>query len=137
MEEQKVENRIEKIKVDLSYLPKINFALQQNAIPVIREIVLTNKIEKDLQFLDCKFSSTPEFLVETVKRIDLLSANKSFSFYDFNLNLNYKFLAELSERLQGQINLLFMVWQCINIHILDYLAVNTLFYYSSNDDTIY
>ena len=37
------------IEVKVSHIPVVNFALQQNHVPVIREIAIKNNQEKDLK----------------------------------------------------------------------------------------
>jgi len=39
------ETAVPRIAVEVDYTPKANFALQQNDVPVVREVVVTNSSE--------------------------------------------------------------------------------------------
>ena len=58
------------IQLSLSYLPVINFAMQQNHVPVIREITLKNTGEETINDIDIIVRFEPEFALEYCTHID-------------------------------------------------------------------
>lgn len=93
------------INIDLEYLPKVSFAWQQNAIPVIRLLTICNNSEDDLTNVRCRITSEPEFSEVYEQHISSIPAGKEYEFNDLNIHLNYKFLSEVSEKVRGSINL--------------------------------
>ena len=53
------------LEIRLSYIPVINFALQQNHVPIIREIILRNTGEEQIDDIDLVVQFKPEFALET------------------------------------------------------------------------
>ena len=51
------------LNAELSFLPCFNLALQQNAIPAVQELKLTNLSGETLADLTCVFSSVPEMIL--------------------------------------------------------------------------
>ena len=54
----------------MSYIPVINFALQQNHVPVIREIVLRNTGDEQVDDIDLAVNFEPEFALEYSQHLD-------------------------------------------------------------------
>ena len=52
------------LEISLSYIPVINFSLQQNHVPVIREIVLRNTGDERIDDIDLVVQFKPEFALE-------------------------------------------------------------------------
>ncbi len=50
------------VSVNVSLLPKVCFALQQNDIPLIRQLTVRNEAEHELTDVRCVISSSPSFL---------------------------------------------------------------------------
>ena len=61
------------LSISLSYLPVINFAMQQNHVPVIREISLRNNGEETLKDIDIIVRFDPEFAQEYSTHIDSIA----------------------------------------------------------------
>ncbi|MFA6714833.1 MAG: DUF4011 domain-containing protein [Victivallaceae bacterium] len=91
------------VNLNIDYLPKINLALQQNAIPVIRAITIDNMLDCELRNVTCHITSTPAFFEPITTTIDVISARSHYVVDDVIVKLNYQYLAELSERINGQI----------------------------------
>ena len=43
------------IAVELNYIPLINLAMHQNAVPMVYELILTNTGDQDMTSLECIF----------------------------------------------------------------------------------
>lgn len=94
---------LNKIKVDFSYLPVINFAMQQNGVSVIREISLENQTEDIFKNLKLVISSEPEFAIKASIAIELINPKESIRVEIPKLNLSSNYFAQLTERLAGNI----------------------------------
>ena len=93
------------LSVEVGRIPFINLALQQNSFPVIREIILTNHAGHDLEGLECLFSSSTEFIQETIIDVKILKQDEALSIHDIALEFNYQLLANLSDAMKGNITL--------------------------------
>lgn len=93
------------VVAELDYSEQVNFAFQQNAIPVIRRLEVRNNSDADWYDVECHLSVSPEWAESVTHRIDLLPAGSSYTFTDLPLPLNLSYLANLSERVRGEIRL--------------------------------
>ena len=59
-----------KLKVDLIYSPIVNFAMQQNHVPVIRKLTIKNIADADLLNLSIEIIPEPDFAINWNKKID-------------------------------------------------------------------
>lgn len=87
--------------LQIFYLPSVNFALQQNHVPVIRELTLTNTTEKDWQDVIVEITSEPEFTVAWKQTITSLNKGESYELKNIGIQVSSKYLAELTERIAG------------------------------------
>src|SRR5690625_2158805 len=99
MDDQAVAIPLLNVKID--YADRINFAFQQNSIPILRKIHIENRSDSDLQNLSCRFVSTPEWADSFEEYIDQIPAGGSFSLADVPVELNFEFVAGLSDRVRG------------------------------------
>lgn len=90
-------------KVDLVYTPVVNFALQQNHVPVIRELTITNQSTTDWQQATISIAATPAFAAGWQHTVDVLKKEGSCSFKNIPLAISPQYLAELTERIAGQL----------------------------------
>lgn len=79
----------------------INFAMQQNYVPVIRYLVVNNVSEKTIENLDIKVTFEPEFAREYIYHIDGIPANESIEISPVKLTTNTEFLFSLTEKMIG------------------------------------
>ena len=91
---------------DFTYVPYFNAAMQQNAIPVAYELKLSNSTGKDLEHLECHFSSIPEFIREKTISINKLKDGDELVIDKLDLELDYNLLSQLSESMKGKLKLL-------------------------------
>lgn len=80
--------------------PALNYAFQQNAIPVVKELRFQNDgvARKDLVI---RVSSEPAFAAPTETRIQSVDANGEFRVSPLDLKLSPGYLAELNEKVAG------------------------------------
>lgn len=87
--------------VEFIHSPVINFAMQQNHVPVVRKLLLINTAEKDLENVVIELISEPEFAVDWQHKIDKLAKNERLELNTINLKISAKYLSELTERVEG------------------------------------
>lgn len=66
------------LRLVVSTAPQVNFAAQQNAVPVIRDIELINESDRDLTDLTIRMQASPSFLSAAAWHIDRLPAGGTF-----------------------------------------------------------
>ena len=90
---------------EISFVPFFNLALQQNALPVVYNLTLTNKTGRDFQELKCVFSSVPEFIHEKTIHAAKVKAGEELVIDNLNIELDYNQLSSLSESVKGKLKL--------------------------------
>ena len=93
------------VQVSLTHLPVINFSLQQNHVPVIREILLKNLSGEELDSLDIHISFDPDFAEKTVLHVDKLGIDATATLTDIPVKMSTSFLSNLTERIEGSIKI--------------------------------
>ena len=94
------------LEVDFIYSPIINFAMQQNHVPVVRKLAMKNISENGIRNIGIEITADPEFALAWTKRIDLLPANELVDVGAVDIKSITKFLAELTERIAGNFTLI-------------------------------
>ncbi len=92
------------VEVSLKHLPVVNFSLQQNHVPVVREILLRNTGEQDVESLDIEVTFDPEFAQSTTLHVDHIAAGASAQLVDVPIHISTSYLSNLTERISGHIN---------------------------------
>jgi very-short-patch-repair endonuclease len=87
------------IAVDID--PCINYALQQNDVPVVRSLRIENAGDVDIEDLEISIRAEPAFASEWTARISRINACSRYALRDVKLLLSPGFLAGLSERVKG------------------------------------
>ena len=90
---------------ELSFVNFFNLALQQNALPIVYELKLKNNTEKDIENLQCCFSSVPEFIHEKTVFVNKIKAGEELCINNPEIELNYDLLSSLSESMKGKLKL--------------------------------
>ncbi|MDD6034122.1 MAG: DUF3320 domain-containing protein [Oscillospiraceae bacterium] len=93
------------IRLELSLTSTINFALQQNKLPILQKLVIRNDTEEDLRELTLRFFSEPELLLPLTCQVELIPAGSAFSVEGVRLSAKGDVLAELTERITGLLHL--------------------------------
>ncbi|MDE5786256.1 MAG: DUF3320 domain-containing protein [Duncaniella sp.] len=91
------------IEVSLNHIPVINFSMQQNHVPVIREIIVKNDGEADLEGVDIAIAFDPDFAEAPTLHIERIGAGKSARLTDIPVHISTTFLSNLTERIEGLI----------------------------------
>ncbi len=98
-ETRETENK--KIAIQVAAAHKVNLALQQNSVPVLRDIVLNNPTDVSYQDLELAVTTTPEFANPRVWHITRLAPKAEISLRDCMIELNPGFLEEVNETVRG------------------------------------
>ena len=87
--------------IDVSYDPRVNFALQQNAVPFVKRIVVRNLGDEDIRDVVLSITATPGVIVPAELRIDRLVAGGSHEVSPVDVRLRPEILAAQQEREAG------------------------------------
>ncbi|HMM37167.1 MAG TPA: DUF3320 domain-containing protein [Desulfovibrio sp.] len=93
----------ETVTLELVHDPTVNYALQQNDVPIIKQLRLTNIGDERLKDLLVCIEFEPDFAPPWEGRVTRLEPGASYAFGHVPLQLSPKFLAELTERVAGTI----------------------------------
>ena len=96
----------ERVSVGGHWNSSINFAMQQNYVPVIRELVVTNQTDEKLEDLDLHIAFDPDFAKEYSYHIDVLSPQSSIEISPVKIQTHSEFLFSLTERMVGAITVI-------------------------------
>ena len=94
-----------RLNISLTYLPLINFAMQQNHVPVIREISLQNPGDEVIENIEIRVRFEPDFAQEFTAHIDSISPHSEEKLTAVPVSISTVFLANLTERVSGRIML--------------------------------
>lgn len=83
----------------------VNFALQQNRLPVLRELVIENNMARELGPSVLGISAEPPMLLAYTQALESIPAGQSVRLTDLPLTLDGGFLAELTERITGHLTI--------------------------------
>ncbi len=89
------------ITIHVTAAGKVNLALQQNSVPVLREITLLNPTDVSYQDLKLTVTASPEFAETKTWHIDRLVSGTEHSLRDCAIELNPHFLEEVNEAVRG------------------------------------
>lgn len=104
--EQEGDTPVEKKLVcEWEYSKTVNFAMQQNHVPIIQRLRLINLIEEDLAGLTVSVAVSPEFAHPWSKTCDLLPAFQALDLGAVLPAIVPEVLASMTERLAGTIEL--------------------------------
>ncbi len=93
------------LNVQLTHIPIVNFAMQQNHVPIIREIIVKNISETDLKMVCINISFEPDFAINHQLNIESIPAGKEERISTIPIQMSTTFLSQLTERLLGQIHI--------------------------------
>ena len=89
------------IRLSVSCLNVLNYALQQNGLPILRQIRVKNDSDKALESAQLRVTAAPAFVMEYQRSIPVIPARRQVELRDFALVPDGDFLANLTERLEG------------------------------------
>lgn len=91
------------LSVVAEYTPFINFAMQQNAVPLLRSLAVTNLSDKQASNLVVRVWSDPSVVAEKTLRLDAIAPGTNYAFSDLALTLLREPLRRQSEREEGHL----------------------------------
>ena len=94
-----------RLTAELDFLPFFNLAFQQNDVPAVRELKLTNQSAQPLAGLVCTFTSSPEMILPKTIHAEEIAPGETLALHDLGLDLNVEFLTSLSEAVKGKLKL--------------------------------
>lgn len=83
----------------------INLAMQQNHVPVIRQLLIQNHSDQPLSDLTVTITSDPMFTVEWTTTIATLAPEQTMELSVVDLHLSASYLFSLTERLSGTLHI--------------------------------
>ncbi len=89
------------LSVEFIYTKAINFAMQQNHMPVIHKLLIKNNSDADLTNITVAINSEPDFAKPHLFTVDQLQKNEVLEWDDIDLKINGQYLANLTEKLSG------------------------------------
>lgn len=96
---------VEKVTIGGEMNSSINFAMQQNYVPIIRTLVINNTTEEKLQDLHLKITFEPGFARDFTYDIDSIEAGESVEIAPVKIRLSTEFLFSLTEKMVGTISI--------------------------------
>jgi very-short-patch-repair endonuclease len=104
MDDISQQSRVEfPLSVRAVYAPFVNFAMQQNAIPLLRSLVVMNSSDKEATHVVVRVWSDPLLTVEKTLRVDKVGPGASYPFSDLVLTFLREPLRKQSEREEGHL----------------------------------
>ncbi len=94
-----------KVEVNVIHIPVVNFAMQQNHVPIIREINIKNTGKEDLKAVCVSISFEPDFAAPCKLRIESIASGSEERISTVPVQLSTSFLSQLTERILGHIHI--------------------------------
>ncbi|WP_136524125.1 DUF3320 domain-containing protein [Geomonas ferrireducens] len=91
------------IFVDLDYDRTVNYAMQQNDVPVVKSLRIRNESKDALRDLNVRISTEPPFAALWEGRITAINPGETFNLGVVDLRLSHDLLAGLTERVAGSL----------------------------------
>ncbi len=91
----------EKVRLQVALTPVVNYALQQNRMPVLRSVRVENGEDVPLENLTLEMTCTPELCLPLKHQIALVPARETLTVRDVRLILDGAYLAGLTEKVTG------------------------------------
>jgi hypothetical protein len=82
---------------------RINFAMQQNDVPVVKAVHVENGSHVPLRDLRLRITPEPDFAEPWEARIELIAEGSTYNLEAVDLMLSPRYLGELTERVRGQL----------------------------------
>lgn len=91
------------IKIDLAYFHVVNFAMQQNQVPIIRELIIKNDSLEEVDNIVIHITIPFNFSINLERKIEKIPVESLTKLTDLNLNLSAKDLWGLTEAINTEI----------------------------------
>ncbi len=93
------------VKAQVIVARKLGFTSHQNAVPLLRELILHNESEQAFQDLTLHLQTSPAVLEAKQWKIDRLLPNSSVDIRERDVKLNAEWLSELTESVVCEVTL--------------------------------
>ena len=93
------------LQAELSYNPIVNYAMQQNHVPVARRLLVKNDTDTDWRNVIITLSIEPDFASTWQHRIETIPAGGAVELDAIRILIRPQVLAELTERIAGNLTL--------------------------------
>jgi superfamily I DNA and/or RNA helicase/very-short-patch-repair endonuclease len=91
------------LKLNLSYSSSVNFAMQQNHVPIIKNIHIINEDDESIDDIKITLSFVPNLTDKIERYIDTISGKTTLEIRDMEFSVSSKYLSELTERILCEI----------------------------------
>ena len=89
------------VSIDLEYDRTVNYAMQQNDVPVIKALRILNGTASPLRDVLVRITTEPAFATLWEGRVTAINSGETFNLGVVDLPLSHDFLARLTERVAG------------------------------------
>ena len=97
------QNLNQMLTISFIYSPVVNFAMQQNHIPISRKLLLKNNSDTDLLNVSVQIAVIPELADKMERIINVIPQNSVVEVNNLPINISPTYLSEITERLAGEI----------------------------------
>lgn len=94
----------DKVSVQVVTFGAMNFAMQQNYVPLVRSVTIKNNSDEEIKDIMLKISFEPEFAKPFTHRIEVLPPHTEIEVSPVNIIVSTEFLFSLTERIVAQIS---------------------------------
>jgi hypothetical protein len=91
------------ISISIDYDRTVNYAMQQNDVPVVKALRILNGTEDTLRDLNIRITTEPAFAASWESRITSINPDETFNLGVVDIPLSHDFLASLTERVAGSL----------------------------------
>ncbi|MBD5460842.1 MAG: DUF4011 domain-containing protein, partial [Lachnospiraceae bacterium] len=92
------------ISIQASVIPVINYALQQNHIPIVRSVVIANDSDETLEDVELEITAAMRLCLPYTRHIDCVPAGKTMEIGGISLILDAEYLAGVTEKITGNLS---------------------------------
>ncbi|MCC5847756.1 MAG: DUF3320 domain-containing protein [Verrucomicrobia bacterium] len=100
-----MDNEKSGLRAELDFSPRLHFAWQQNAVPVLRRLELRNESETHWTSLRVEIRISPEVSKPLILEIDDLKPRTDHILMDLPIHLDFQALSAWTERVRGSLSL--------------------------------
>lgn len=93
------------VSIDVELDSAINYAMQQNGVPIVKLLRVTNLTDEQLDDLTVIITAQPEFFAPNVIMLSPLGPGSSINLGTIDLRPSHDFLANLTEKVIGSITI--------------------------------
>ena len=94
-----------KARIEGNFIRSINFAMQQNYVPLIRNLIIKNETGENLSRLDLKIRFEPDFANEYHFPIEDIPPGQSVEISPVRIQLKTDYLFSLTEKILGAVTM--------------------------------